>query len=84
MFHAYHTSTVSGVSTGLNNESNVIYKPNWSEILIMGSQSHHGRFGLYLLLANIYLALLVIGQTTSGYERTILHFSKITNSTQNW
>ena len=34
MFHAYHTSTVSGVTTGLSNESNVIYKPNLTSINI--------------------------------------------------
>ena len=73
MFHAYHTSTVSGVTTGLSNESNVIYKPNLTSINIDNRfDTSTGRFTP--TVAGKYFCYGTISpySATSGFERTII------------
>ena len=75
MFHAYHTSTVSGVTTGLSNESNVIYKPYLTSINIDNRfDTSTGRFTP--TVAGKYFCYGTISpySATSGFERTILRF----------
>lgn len=78
MFHAYHTSTVSGVTTGLSNESNVIYKGNLTSINTNNCYSTStGRFtpgvaGKYWC----YATMSVTSGVATQWERAIIRFLK--------
>ena len=74
-FHAYHTSLVSGVSTGLSNETNVIYKPDVTSLNVDSRYSTStGRFTPTVAGKYFCYATISVFSATSGYERTILRF----------